>query len=256
MQLTNNTILITGGGSGIGRGLAEAFHARGNQVIIAGRNQARLDETVAASPGMHAVRLDITDAADIAGVAAELTARFGDLNVLVNNAGIMQYEDLHAADTASAEATIATNLLGPIRLTAALLNHLKARPHAAVLNVTSGLAFVPLPGTPTYSATKAALHSYTMSLRQQLADTNVDVLELIPPYVQTHLTGDTHATDERAMPLDAYIAATLELLTEQPDETELVIERVAAQRWAERDGQADEIFAFLSALSAERMATT
>ena len=157
MNVRDNTILITGGASGIGRGLAEAFHGLGNQVIIAGRRQDALDEVTAANPGMESMRLDIADPADVAAFAAQATARFPSLNVLINNAGIMQPEDIVTAPNYLdvAERTIGTNLLGPIRLTAALLPHLRAQPRAAVLTVSSGLAFVPMAATPTYSATKA-----------------------------------------------------------------------------------------------------
>jgi uncharacterized oxidoreductase len=161
MKLTGNTILITGGGSGIGRGLAEQLHKLGNQVIIAGRRKQALDETTGANPGMKSLPLDIEDSAGIRTFAAEATAKFPTLNVLVNNAGIMRPENLIAQqpDLADAEAIVTTNLLGPIRMTAALLPHLQKRPNAVIVNVSSGLAFLPLALTPTYCATKAALHS-------------------------------------------------------------------------------------------------
>jgi uncharacterized oxidoreductase len=189
MRTTGNTILITGGGSGIGRGLAGAFHALGNQVIIAGRRRQALDETTAANPGMASLPLDIEDCAHIRSFAAEVAARYPALNVLINNAGIMRAEELRAQqeDLADAESTIATNLLGPIRLTAALLPLLQRQPYSAIMNVSSGLAFVPMAPTPTYCATKAAIHSYTQSLRWQLRGSATEVLELVPPYVATHL---------------------------------------------------------------------
>ena len=199
MNLTGNTILITGGGSGIGRGLAESFHALGNQVIIAGRRQHALDETTAANPGMKSLALDIENPAAIRDFAAKVVAEFPSLNVLINNAGIMRAEKLLAQqpDLADAEATVATNLLGPIRLTAALLPHLQKQPRAAIINVSSGLAFLPLALTPTYCATKAAIHSYTLSLRYQLRATGIEVLELIPPYVATQPDGSQRRRSAR-----------------------------------------------------------
>lgn len=234
MQMTDNTILITGGGSGIGRALAEQFHALGNTVIIAGRRQAALDAVTKANPGMHSMVLDIADGASIQSFAAEIAARFPDLNVVLNNAGIMRNELVTKPgfETADAEATIATNLLGPILLTSALLPHLMARDHAAVMLVSSGLAFLPLALTPTYCATKAAIHSYAQSLRFQLRETSVEVIELVPPYVQTELLGPHQATDPNAMPLTDYIAETMEILRKTPKVEEVLVERVHPLRYA------------------------
>jgi uncharacterized oxidoreductase len=217
MNITGNTILITGGGSGIGRGLAEAFHKLGNQVIIAGRRQALLDETASANPGMKAIVLNIEDPASIAQAVQKLTTHFPDLNVVLNNAGIMRPEDLQKGDVADAEAIVLTNLLGPIRLTAALMPHLLEQSSATVINVSSGLAFVPLAMTPTYCATKAAIHSYSESLRYQLKDTAVRVVEIVPPWVATELMGAV-PDDPRAMPLDAFIAETMAILATPVDE--------------------------------------
>ena len=234
MKTSGNTILVTGGGSGIGRALAEAFHTRGNRVIIAGRRPAVLDEVVRANPGLTALTLDIEDPAAIRSFAAQLTAQFPTLNFVVHNAGIMRRENLHDAPAAliEAEAHIATNLLGPIRLTAALLPHLLRQPDATIMTVTSGLAFVPLALFPTYCATKAALHSYTESLRYQLRETKVEVIELPPPYVQTELTGAHQASDPHAMPLKDYIAETMHLLSKTPTPAEILVERVKPLRFA------------------------
>jgi uncharacterized oxidoreductase len=239
METTGNTILITGGGSGIGRGLAEAFHKLGNKVIIAGRRKQILDETVAANPGMASAILNIEDAASIRTFAAKLTTDFPALNVVINNAGIMRPEDLltQSADVPDAEATITTNLLGPIRLTAALLSHLLKQPHAAIMTVSSGLAFIPMALTPTYCATKAAIHSWSQSLRYQLRSTTVQVIELTPPYVQTELMGSRQAADPRAMPLQDYLTETIELLKTQPNAAEILVERVKPLRFAEQGGQ-------------------
>lgn len=251
MQISGNTILVTGGGSGIGRAFAEALHAKGNQIIVAGRRREKLDQVTAANPDFGAVQLDVEDPASIASAASELAERFPQLNVLVNNAGIMRAEDVKAGDVSTAEATVNTNLLGPIRLTTALLPLLMKQDRAAIMNVTSGLAYVPLCYTPTYCATKAALHSYTLSLRQQLKDTSVDVIEIVPPYVQTTLMGDHQATDARAMPLDEYVADTMKILTERPEVDEVIIERVAPMRYAEANGTFGEVFGMLTQMGEE-----
>jgi uncharacterized oxidoreductase len=241
MKITGNTILITGGGSGIGRALAESFQKLGNHVIIAGRRQHALDQTTAANPGMSSVVIHIEDPANISAVAAQLVASYPAVNVVIHNAGIMRPENLlNAAEAAdnltTAEATVTTNLLGPIRLTAALLPQLQKQPHAAVLTVSSGLAFIPMALTPTYNATKAAIHSWSQSLRYQLKSTRVEVIEIVPPYVQTELMGSQQAADPRAMPLKDYIAETIELLKTQPNATEILVERVKPLRFAEQNG--------------------
>ena len=248
MQTTGNTILITGGGSGIGRGLAEAFHAQGNQVIISGRRAAALAEVTGANPGMAAFTVDMTEPTSISALAAQVTAAYPGLNAVINNAGIMVDEDVLAAPgyLATAEETIATNLLGPIRLTAALLPHLLAQAKASVLTVSSGLAFVPKASTPTYSATKAAIHSYSQSLRYQLRHTAVEVIEIAPPYVQTFLQGAHQASDPNAMQLADYIAETMTLLAGAPENGEVLVERVHRQRFAERDGTAGQVFGFIN----------
>ena len=247
MNLTGNTILITGVGSGIGRRLAEELHKLGNQVVIAGRRRQALDETINANPGMKSLQLDIEDPAAIRAFAARVAADFPALNVLINNAGIMRPEDLLAQqdDLGDAEATVATNLLGPIRLTAALLPLLRKQPHATLVNVSSGLAFVPLALTPAYCATKAAIHSYTQSLRHQFRGTQIEVLELIPPYVATHLMDG--ADDPRAMPLDKFIAEAMEILKAQPTQAEICVETVKPLRFAVESGLYSAVFAGLNA---------
>jgi uncharacterized oxidoreductase len=244
VNLTNNTILITGGGSGIGKGLAEAFHALGNKVIIAGRRKHVLDKTTSANPGMSSIELDVEKPEAIQAFALQVTADHPGLNVLINNAGVMSPENLKSPQNglAESEATITTNLLGPIRLTAALLPHLQKQARATVMNVSSGLAFVPMAMTPTYCATKAAIHSYTQSLRYQLRETSVQVVELIPPYVQTELTGVRQANDPNAMPLGEFIAETINILKSSPDATEVCVERVKPLRFAESSGGYDAFF--------------
>lgn len=242
MDIKGNTILITGGGSGIGRALAEAFHAHGNQVIIAGRRQSVLDETTAANPGMASAVLDIEDPAAIRRFAEQIKRDHPALNVVVHNAGIMRPEDTKSGETDTAEATITTNLLGPIRLNAALIEHLLAQPKATVVTVSSGLAFMPLSLTPTYCATKAAIHSYSNSLRYQLKDTSVKVLEIVPPYVQTELMGERQKNDPHAMPLDEFINEVMGLIESQPDAHEIQVERVKPLRFAEASGKFDGFF--------------
>ncbi len=244
MNLIGNTILITGGGTGIGRGLAEAFHQRGNQVIIAGRRQSVLDDTTRANPGMRSLPLDIENPDDFQRFVAEVKTEIPTLNVLINNAGIMKFEDLKAGvDTlATAEQIIAINLLGPLRLTAALLPTLMAQPKATIMTVSSGLAFIPMAATATYCATKAAIHSWTQSLRHQLSGTSIEVLELAPPYVQTELLTPGGATDPNAMPLADFIAETMDLLKDPPPSGEILVDRVHALRFAEKNGNYDAIF--------------
>jgi uncharacterized oxidoreductase len=252
MQISGNTILITGGGSGIGRGLAEALQALGNQVIIAGRRKALLQEVAQANPGMKHLVLDIEDRMAIRALVGRLTSEFPTVNVLINNAGIMRSEDLlHQQDDLSdAEAMITTNLLGPIRLTAALLPLLRKQAKSTIINVSSGLAFVPLALTPTYNATKAAIHSYTQSLRYQLKDTTTEVLEIIPPYVQTDLMDG--AEDPRAMPLKAYIAEAIELLQTVPTPPEICVKNVLPLRLAEQKGVHEKVFLGLNEAMADR----
>ena len=242
MQMQGNTILITGGGSGIGQALAKSFHDLGNQVIITGRRQSALDETTAANPGMKSITLDIENPDSIRTFAAQLIKDFPALNAVIHNAGIMRPEDLKAGSKDVIEPTVNTNLLGPMRLTDALLPHFLSQPYATILTVTSGLAFVPRSDTPTYCATKAAIHSYTQSLRYQLQGTPVQVIELVPPYVQTNLTGEHQANDPRAMPLTDYISETMQLLTSSPEAHEILVERVKPQRTAEQSGNYDGFF--------------
>ena len=243
MELQGNTILITGGGSGIGRGLAEAFHRLGNQVIIAGRRQAVLDQVTATNPGMQAVVLNVEEPEAIKSFTHRMADVYPKLNVLINNAGIQQPENIKdgVQDLSVAEAMVTTNLLGPMRLTAALLPLLRSQSRSTIVNVTSGLAFLPLAGVPTYCATKAALHAYTLSLRYQLRTTTTDVIELIPPYVQTDL-GPNHGVDPRAMPLAEFITETMTTLRNKPNEAEVVVERCRPLRFADETGNFEVIY--------------
>ena len=217
MNLTGNTIFITGGGSGIGRGLAEALHNLGNKVIISGRRKGHLDATTAVNPGMQSIELDIADPSSIEAAAKALISDFPTLNVLINNAGIMLVDDAAGhIDEELLTSTVTTNVLGPIRVTSALIEHLKRQKTATVVYNTSILAFVPLALTAVYSATKAALHSYVLSQRYKLKGTSVRVVEIAPPWVQTDLL---NSNDEpRAMPLADFIRETMEALSSDADE--------------------------------------
>ena len=253
MKVSGNTILLTGGGSGIGRALAHRWHDAGNVVIVAGRRIDAIKETAGGRENIHPVVLDVDQAESLHTALAELLARFPDLNVLVNNAGIMRVEPLDTArDLGPAEQTIQTNLMGPIRLIDALIDHLMARADAAIVNVTSGLAFVPLMATPTYSATKAAIHSYTQSLREALAG-KVEVIELAPPGVQTELTPG-QSSRPGYQPLEEFADEAFALLQQQPTPAEILVANVRPLRHAERDAKTGDVLAMLTERSKAALA--
>jgi uncharacterized oxidoreductase len=238
MHIANDTILITGGSAGIGRALAEAMHRDGAKIIITGRREDALRAVADANPGMAWAVLDMTDADAIAAFAAQVTRDHPALNAIIHTAGIMEVEDLTSEpwDLDRVDRTLDTNLLGPVRLTAGLIGHLKRQPRASLMTVSSGLAFVPLAATPIYSATKAAIHSWTQALRTQLKDTSIEVLELAPPGVATDLMPG-HAENPASMPLDDYIAEVMDLIRSgNTPAGEILVERVKPLRFAERDG--------------------
>ena len=245
MNTAHDTVLITGGGTGIGRAFAEALHQKGAKVIIAGRRAAPLAEVAAANPGMAYVVLDVADPEAIKTVAAQVIADHPALNVVINNAGIMKVEDLSQGqiDLALVEETLNINLLGTVRLTAALLPHLLTQKDATVVTVSSGLAFVPLTVTPIYNATKAAIHSWSQSLRHQLKGTSVKVVEWAPPAVATDLMPG-HAADPNSMPLADFIAESLALFEAGHDE--VLVERVKFLSGAEARGDYAQVFATLN----------
>jgi len=245
MQISGNTILVTGGNSGLGRRFAEEFARRGNKVLITGRKQATIDEVTAGTPGITGYVLDVTDPQAIRDFAARVTADHPDLNVMINNAGIMVAEDLKQQDLHVAEDIVTTNLLGPIRLISALMPHLLGKEAATIMTVSSGLAFVPLAKTPTYNATKAAIHSYTLSLREQLKDTRVEVIEIVPPGVQTDLMPG-QADDPNMMPLEEYIAETMANFERQPTPVENAVGRVNFLYKATEEGRFDQTFHMLN----------
>ncbi|MCZ4519366.1 SDR family NAD(P)-dependent oxidoreductase [Rhodococcus ruber] len=246
MNITGNTVFIPGATSGIGLGLALRLQDKGNTVIVGGRRTDLLEQIAAEYPGIGTIDIDTTDAGSIATAAKTLTERYPSLNALVAMAGIMEAEDvLDPASIDVAERTIAVNLLGPIRLVHAFLPGLLTQPTATVMTVTSGLAYVPLPVTPTYNATKAAIHSFTESLRVQLTRTGVQVIELVPPATQTSLMGQQDSPI--AMPLEEFLDEVMALLESEPDAEQILVERVKWQRTAEAEGRYQEVLAALSA---------
>ncbi|MFG1699761.1 SDR family oxidoreductase [Nonomuraea sp. NPDC049309] len=247
MQISGNTIFIPGGTSGIGLALALALRDKGNTVIIGGRRTGLLERIAAENPGIGTVIIDTTDPASIQAAAGQVIARHPDLNVLIAMAGIMKAEDWRKPESflASAEEVVTTNVLGPIRLIAAFIEHLQTRPDATIVTVSSGLAFTPLKVTPSYNASKAAIHMLSESLRLQLEGTSVRVLELVPPSVRTTLMPGQE-TNEHAMPLEEYIAEVMELLESRPDAKEIQVERVKFLRYAEVRGEYDQVVAILN----------
>lgn len=248
MNISGNTIFIPGATSGIGLALALALRAKGNTVVVGGRRADALARIAAEHPGIDTVRVDVADGASIEAAAKEVLARHPELNVLVAMAGIMQVEDWHSPDSflASAEQVVTTNVLGPIRLIAAFVEHLQTRPDATIVTVSSGLAFAPLKATPSYNASKAAVHMLSESIRLQLADTTVKVLELEPPSVRTGLMPGQE-DNEHAMPLDEFIAEVVELIETRPDAKEIQVERVKFLRYGEARGDYDQVVATLNA---------
>ncbi|MFI7606663.1 SDR family oxidoreductase [Micromonospora sp. NPDC049366] len=247
MNISGNTIFIPGSTSGIGLALALKLHERGNRIIIGGRRADLLRQLAAEHPGIDTVQIDTADAASIDAAAKEVLERHPDLNVLVTMAGIMRAEDWHRPESflASAESVVTTNVLGPIRLIAAFVEHLQTRPDATIVTVSSGLAFTPLKVTPSYNASKAAIHMLSESLRLQLADTSVQVLELVPPSVRTALMPGQE-TNEVAMPLDEFVTEVVGLIETQPDAKEIQVERVKFLRYGEARGDYDQVVAALN----------
>jgi len=246
MKTSGNTILITGATAGIGLGLALRFHKAGNKVIVAGRRKTLLQEITKDHPGIEALELDVADPQSIVEASKKVAALYPDLNVVINNAGIMLPENvLEAGSLKIAEDTIAVNLLGTIRMTHAFLPQLAGKESSFIVNVSSSLAFVPFPSAITYSATKAAVHLFTESLRFQLADTSVRVIEIVPPGVRTTLFGQER--DDNAMPLEDFLDETLMLLHSEVTPKEVVVERAKYLRFAEANGNYNDVFAMLSA---------
>lgn len=248
MKMTGNTVFIPGATSGIGLELAIALQAKGDTVVVGGRRTELLERIRAEHPGISAVQIDISDPASIRTAAQQVLTEHPDVNVLIAMAGIMRVEDWHHPESflQSAEEIITTNVLGTIRLIANFIEHLQARPEATVITVSSGLAFAPLKVTPSYNASKAAIHMLSETLRLQLADTTVSVKELQPPAVRTDLMPGQQESDF-AMPLKDFVDEVITLLETQPDANEIQVERVKFLRYGEARGDYDHVVATLNA---------
>ena len=248
MNITGNTIFIPGSTSGIGLALALRLREKGNTVIVGGRRTELLEQIAAEHPDIDTVQIDTADAASVRSAADQVLARHPDLNVIVAMAGIMKIEDWHRPDTflQSAESIITTNVLGPIRLIAAFIEHLQEQPDATIITVSSGLAFAPLKVTPSYNASKAAIHMLTESVRLQLADSTVKLKELEPPAVRTDLLPGQQESDF-AIPLDEFVDDVIHLLETEPDANEIQVERVKFLRYAGARGEYGKVVSILNA---------
>jgi short-subunit dehydrogenase involved in D-alanine esterification of teichoic acids len=234
MDITDRTVLVIGGTSGIGLGLARRFAAAGSTVVVGGRDTARVAD-------LETVRIDVTDADSVSRARDEVLAAHPGLDTVVTMSGVLLQEDLRdPAHFATAERTVAVNLLGTIRAVDAFTPHLLGRGGGDIVTVSSGIAFLPFPLMPSYGASKAGVHAYTESLRAQLAGTGVRVTELVPPAVAT---AGQEAVNPAALPLDAYLDEVLELLTQEPTPDEIVVQAAQRLRWAERDGTYAELLA-------------
>ncbi|PYI69724.1 oxidoreductase [Arthrobacter livingstonensis] len=227
MDISNRTVLIVGGTSGIGLGLARRFAAAGSTVVVGGRNTSNLDD-------LETVVIDVTDTDSIIRAREEVLTNHPDLDVVVTMSGVMLLEDLRdPAHIAQAETTINVNLLGTIRVIDAFTAHLINLGNGDIITVTSGIGFLPFPLMPTYGASKAGVHAYSESLRAHLTGTGVEVTELIPPAVAT---AGQEKLNPAALPLEAFLDEVAALLTETPTPKEIVVKAAERLRWAERDG--------------------
>jgi uncharacterized oxidoreductase len=231
MKLTGNTILITGGTSGIGFELAQQLGKLGNKIIVTGRDAARLKAAKDKLPQIETIQSDVSNPKDIEALFARIKKDFPATNILINNAGIMLQQNLHEkADLNTLTQEIDINLHGPIRMTSIFIPHLKSKPESAIVNVSSGLAFVPLPMSPIYCATKAALHSFTLSLRVQLKQSSIKVFELAPPATHTELLGKFDQQDMKGvsiMKVEDMVAAA--------------VKGMQNDSWEIRPGQANQL---------------
>ena len=232
MDISNRTVLIVGGTSGIGLGLARRFVDAGSTVIVAGRDTSKVDD-------LETVHIDVTDSDSVARARDEVLGAHPGLDVLVTMSGVMLMEDLRdPAHFDAAETTIAVNLLGTIRTIDAFTPHLIDRGRADIVTVSSGIGFLPFPLMPAYGASKAGVHAYTEALRPQLAGTGVTVIELIPPAVAT---AGQEKVNPAALPLDGFLDEATDLITQSPTPNEIVVQAALRLRWAERDGTYPEL---------------
>lgn len=249
MNISGNTIFIPGATSGIGLALARQLRTKGNTVIVGGRRTELLETIATEGSGLLTVQIDTTDAVSIATAAREVIDAHPDLNVIITMAGIMRVEDWSSPSgfLDTAEQTIVTNVLGPIRLIGAFIEHLRSVADATIMTVSSGLAFAPLRATPSYNASKAAIHMLSESLRLQLAGSRVKVVELEPPAVRTSLLPGQEES-AFAMPLDDFVGEVVELIETQPDATEIQVENVKFLRYGEARGDYAQVVATLNRL--------
>lgn len=237
MNISERTVFIAGGTSGIGRELARRFAAAGSTVIVGGRSAEALDAL--AADGFGTVGIDVTDDASVARARDAVLAQHPALDTIVTMSGVMLLEDLRdPAHFDAARATVDTNLLGTIRVVDAFTPHLVERGGGAIVTVTSGIAFLPFPPMPSYAASKAGVHAYTEALRVQLADAGVEVVELVPPAVAT---AGQEQVNPHALPLDAFATEVMEQLALDPTPDEVLVQGVLMHRWAERDGTYAEL---------------
>ncbi|WP_181804276.1 SDR family oxidoreductase [Streptomyces shenzhenensis] len=239
MDLSNRTVFIVGGTSGIGRELARRFAAAGSTVAVGGRSAGALSEL--SDDGIGTFGIDVTDGASVARARDAVLVRYPELDTVVIMSGVMLLEDLRdPAHFEAAQTTIDTNLVGTIRVVDAFTPHLVRRGAGTFITVTSGIAFLPFPPMPTYAASKAAVHAYSEALRAQLAGTGVSVVELVPPAVAT---AGQEKVNPQALPLDDFAAEAMRLLARNPTPDEILVERVLMHRWAERNGTYDDLVA-------------
>ncbi|GAA0262506.1 SDR family NAD(P)-dependent oxidoreductase [Actinomadura nitritigenes] len=239
MDISNRTVLIVGGTSGIGRELARRFAAAGSTVAVGGRSPEALSEL--AEEGFGAFTVDVTDGSSVTSARDAVLARYPDLDTVVIMSGVMLLEDLRdPAHFEAAETTIDTNLVGTVRVIDAFTPHLVGRGAGTFVTVTSGIAFLPFPPMPSYAASKAAVHAYSEALRAQLDGTGVGVVELVPPAVAT---AGQEKVNPHALPLDDFAAEVMQLLSADPTPHEILVKGVLMHRWAERDGTYDELVA-------------